>query len=397
MRTKDFSYYKELAFSKKTSTAFIVDSPLQILCAAEAILEFEIDEYILVVGIETNDSRTAQVMEMLQTLQLKNRTVVFDNVDQLYQDLLTHKGIRLEQNVVTYQRVMIGNFYALDQRALGVRYASNDSVIVYLDDGCGTISMLYNVLGGIEKPTDWTRRKYWYHNEYKPYMDTMKQLNHVWAQSGVHDYNFLYSLYYYTPNPRICIYPNKLTNLKTLFYNPNKENAVYIIGPSIKSHASGLKPEEFEAIIWTKLVQLKQLYPQSSIYYIPHGRDVDENIPHFCQALDIQYLRLSCAAECYFLTKGIKPNAIYGFGSSALWTLKMISPDSDVFNWLVDNHSAPVWPAYLRNAKYYEKYGGIETKTIPYPNMSFTDRCMRYIKWCINWSYWKHVFIKKNI
>ncbi|MBQ3673048.1 MAG: hypothetical protein IJQ84_07065 [Paludibacteraceae bacterium] len=394
MQHSKYSYYKELAFSKGTPTAFIVDSPLQILCAAEAIKEFEIEDYLLIIGIEPNDSRVVQVMEMLRMMQLKYRTIEADNIAEIYLDLFASKGIFQEKESIRYRRIMVGDYYALGQRALGVHYATEDSVIVYLDDGCATIAMLNGIMSNTEEPTDWGMKEVWRRTTYKPYMDKKKRIDHIFKQKGIYDNDFLFSLFHYTQNRKVCIYPNKFSNIHAIFDKPNGDNAVYIVGPSIKSRTNGLKPEIFEAIIWAKLVDVRKRYPNAEIVYIPHGRDTDEYVPLFCEMLTIKYKRLSCAIEYYFLTKGIRPFAIYGFLSSALWTLKKISPDTIVTNWLIDNHNAPGWRADERITQYYENYGGILTEKIPYPNQTNWKQIKHFVKWVVGWYHWQYVLKK---
>ncbi len=392
MQHSKYSYYKDLAFSKGTPTAFIVDSPLQILCATEALKEFEIEDYILIVGIEPSDVRAAQVMTMLRMMQLKYRTIEADNIAEIYLDLFASKGIFQEKESIRYRRIMVGDYYALGQRALGVHYATEDSVIVYLDDGCATIAMLNGIKSNTEEPIDWGMKEVWRRTVRNPYLIKMGKICQIFKQKGLHDFNFLFTLYNHALNHSVCIYPNEFASLRRVYNISDDVKSIYIVGPSIRSISNGLKPEIFEAIIWAKLVDVRKRYPNAEIVYIPHGRDTDEYVPLFCEMLTIKYKRLSCAIEYYFLTKGIRPFAIYGFLSSALWTLKKISPDTIVTNWLIDNHNAPGWRADERITQYYENYGGILTEKIPYPNQTNWKQIKHFVKWVVGWYHWQYLY-----
>lgn len=392
MQYSKYSYYKDLAFSKGTPTAFIVDSPLQILCAAEALKEFEIEDYVLIIGVEPSDVRAAQVLSMLRELRLKYKIIESDNIAEVYRDLFASKGIFQENEPVKYRRIIIGDYYALGQRALGTHFADEGSVVVYMDDGCATIAMLNGIMSNTEEPTDWGMKEVWRRTTYKPYIDKKKRIDNIFKQKGIYDNDFLFSLFHYTQNRKVCIYPNKFSNIHALFDKPNGDNAVYIVGPSIMSRTNGLKSEIFEAIIWTKLVDVRKRYPNTEIVYIPHGCDTDENIPLFCKMLNIKYSRLSCAIEYHFLKQGIKPLAIYGFISSALWTLKMLFPDANVVNWVIDNHNSPGWRADVRITDYYAKHGGIITEIIPYPNQTNWKQVKHFIKWIVGWYHWQYLY-----
>ena len=61
---------EETVFSKHTPTAFIVVSPLQLLCAIEAESEFEIQDCVYVVVLRPNWPRNKQMLTMARSFKL---------------------------------------------------------------------------------------------------------------------------------------------------------------------------------------------------------------------------------------------------------------------------------------------------------------------------------------
>ena len=67
---KNYKTYYNLAFSKGISTAFVVETPFQLLCAIEAINEFQIEHYLVVVPYFENSFRWSQLESMLKELNI---------------------------------------------------------------------------------------------------------------------------------------------------------------------------------------------------------------------------------------------------------------------------------------------------------------------------------------
>lgn len=135
-----------------------------------------------------------------------------------------------------------------------------------------------------------------------------------------------------------------------------------------------------EGTIWQKLSEVKQLYPDTKIWYIPHGRDENCNIPVFCSQLGIEYLRIDETLEYYVLKRGYHPLAIYGFFSTAILTLKRMFPNSEATTWNInkkDNNS--FYKLNTQIGKYYSN-NGIYLDRIPYVNKSVISTLFSNIK-----------------
>ena len=122
---------------------------------------------------------------------------------------------------------------------------------------------------------------------------------------------------------------------------------------------------EYEEILSNKLSELRQKHTDARIIYIPHGRDNNTAIPKICEALYIEYVRPNTTIELYALNAGMEITHIYGFNSTAHYTLKLIT-GAQVTQWLLMNKLTPAWYSISEITSYYKKHGIVIDK-IPYP------------------------------
>lgn len=380
-RKKKKEFY-ELAFSKGASTVFIIETPFQLLCALEAINEFQINHYLIVVPYVANSYRWLQLKSMLIELGLTYEAIPITN--KSHYDLFTQEGIFSDKKE-KYSRIITGGYYSLIARALCTLYASNESVCVYLDDGTATISMLNGLETFIEyeKPSGWFNRKKWYNESYKPYMDIVNKISMCWHNVGLHDYNFLYTIYSYTNNSKFSIYQNQFSKFRNNIENVLNTDEIWILG-TVSSTFSGslqISKIDFEAVMWSLLAKLRKKHPTRKILFIPHVDDKNENIRNFCNLLDIRYERLSYCVEYYsYRTKRI-PNMLVGFGSTALSTFKIINPNISVVNWCVIRTGINLRIPQMI-AEYF-KLMNIDTEFIELRGISFWVRMKRNLKFIL--------------
>lgn len=379
LRKKDII---DKSFAKGVPTVFILDSPFQVICAHEAISEFLIDDYLIIAALPHDDSRNEQVISMLSNFSLPYEIVwVDDVVERVWVDpeVFTQPVPR------KFKRVVIGDYYAMDQWVLCTRYADQNSVLFFLDDGASTLPLLKGEFVR-DEPHLLKDKWKWYKQVYRPRMALQEKIMTQWHAVGLNNVNCIYTIYADYHSSYFHTYPNTLSNLVANVETiKDVEHAIYIIGTYANAYANafGLKISEYESILWRLMADLRRQYPTKKIVYIPHGRDNNTVIISFCKILDIDYKRLDHAVEYMFAYKGLMvADSIYGFGSTALYTLKIIMPHAKVVNWLIDNRNALAYNDYQHIAKYYQKHGIILCK-VPYPNISLFRRCRRFIKWLI--------------
>lgn len=380
MRKNKQRYYK-LAFSKGTPTVFIIETPFQLLCAIEAIYEFKIEKYLIVVPYEENSYRWSQLNSMLLELGLPYKAIPITN--NTHYELFSRTGVFANgSSEEKFKRIMTGGYYSHISRALCTIYAEKDSVCVYIDDGTATIAMLNGIETFIEynKPRNWIDRKKWYKEDYKPYMDVVSRISQCWKKVGLNDYKFLYTIYANKKNNKFVLYQNKLAYFKDSLQYSYQKSTIWILGTVFSVFAGTLQiPEqEVEGILWGKLADLRKRYPKYEIIFIPHVDDKNINIKNFCEILGIRYERLPYCVEYYSYCEQKLPEILCGFGSTALSTFKIIFPEMNVINWRIlrpginSNVSSMI-------SKSFESLG-IVNQYIKITGIPYTIRFKRFIK-----------------
>lgn len=359
-------YIKQKAeFAKHTSTAFIVASPFQVLCVVEAIAEFGIDDYLVVAILEEGDVRNSQLLQMLNDFTLKYVTMTLYDTEAMLEDFLLDKNYFSTPPKRLYDRVMMGDYFSIEQRELCYLYANSHATVLYMDDGATTIELLKgNTVQG--KPLSWYEKRKWMKRIYKPTLALRENIHEKWKTKGILPSNSLFSIYHDISTRKFSVYPNTLTHINKESSNIQERNGVYIVGTNIPMYCKvmGIAVPQYEGILWQKLSEIRETFPNEEIIYIPHGRDENRVVMRFCEMLRIKYNKLNEAVEYHFICMNIYPSQVYGFGSTALFTLKKIYPKTKVTNWLLVNTEAYWYGDYKSVALYYDSHGITTEKII---------------------------------
>lgn len=368
MNKAEQTYYKQ-AFGKHISTAFVIGTPFQLLCAWNAIGEFEIEDYRIVLVMDRSSARNEQVFTMLKSRNMPYD--VFYSNDYRTKDILDGRIARSEK---VYDRIMTGEPLYLPNLIICGLYGSSDSVMVYMDDGAATIRMITGhtmyqnryttALKNILRPNNKRNREY-------------QSIMQYWQEYGLHEFGFFYTIYSDIKTRKYITYPNRLDYLRLTKKEKEGEKAILIIGAETKdfSLASNVTTTEYEGILWRKLREVRKEHPNDRIIYIPHGRDKNEVVRQFCSILDIEYNRIEMAIEYYVLSSAISFSHIYGFYSTAQYTLKLLT-NADVYDWVIKNQPNPAWYTIEEISMYYKKHG-IHVEEIVYQRPSIMQY-MRY-------------------
>ena len=318
------------AFAKGISSAFIVASPFQLLCAIEAIHEFEIKEYQIIFILEKASPRNQQLFAMAESFGVKYDLYWHEDIYQEYKQAYGKNS--LEQQAC-YDRIFIGDYSPVLYKYLALRYANQDAVLVYLDDGNSTICFLRNQEAA-NKPKNWRKWLNWEKNR----IIRKRELAGILAQKSLKDPKCFFTIYSNVKPTIFAIYPNTFAYVsrKALKKHEKEDNIVLIVGTAIQAYAEevcNIDISLMEAIHWDRLKRVRDMYPNQKIVYIPHGRDNNAFIPQFCSMLDIEYAKISEPIESYMLKSSYEPVAIYSFGSSALYTLHKFYSKAQVVSW----------------------------------------------------------------
>ena len=302
-----------LAFADGVPSIFILASPLQTICAVEAIKKYKIEDYkiILVLG---NDIRNAQVYELLEKCGL-----VYEI--QYDYDLVFNKLSVLKRRKNKYKRVYIGDPRSLFQVYVGLNNCSDNASFVMMDDGNDNIFMLKGY-SFFEEINIRTRLSVFFYYRIVPLL------------RGISFGKDLFTIYSNIPNCRYRIESNNFEYFASFINTNSKSRGVYFIGTNHNRYCEPQNyPEERVAIhLEDILIKLKKEYPDEEIYYIPHGRDTATFPIELCRKYSIQYIRPSKTIELMFIDQGIRPKVVYGLTSTALYNIKLLFPEAVVVN-----------------------------------------------------------------
>lgn len=327
-----------LAFKKHIPSVFVVCSPFQVLSAVEAVREFEIEDYLFFVHINANErNRIDQTFKILDEFHVKYETIDF---------IKSWSKIRLLKALIPrfskYKRAFIGHFRVDYLFHTAFSHISNNSVVVYLDDGMNCLTLLDN--------------SFTFGNTFNhKIIDIASKLRNI----NYHKHLFTIYSDFDIKNKKLNIYKNTFKNI-SFNTTVQQDDSVFIIGTVVDDYckAAGISVNNYLSSLETIFKNLRS--KNEFIYYFPHGRDNNSNIKLLCDRHDIKCIRPSSTIEMFMFDAQFKPKSVYGFSSSALFNIKLFFPQIDIFNYMYNNNQEE---GYETIAKYYEKHG---IKTIYY-------------------------------
>lgn len=320
-------------FEKSVPSVFAVSSPLQIMCAIAAIRQLEITDYIMVVRFPIRNSRNLQVKNLLNHFGIAYKSVY--NLNRYTSKFYMYKCLLRKQN--RYKRLFIGDFRDIFNCFIGCNYVSDESIVVYLDDGNITISQLYG--------------------RYKEFPGLSLLRNIEKRRKLVFNKNLL-TLYGDIPNNYYNVCSLQLDKLITSKTYSKSQKDIYIIGTNVERYCIPLDISESSFISYLDrlMLDLREQYPNDNIIYIPHGKEVKMYAQQLCEKYSCEFRHPSIMVEMELLSCSNPPKAIYGFTSTALHTLKKIFPLAKVFNILFEcGKDNPEYKEYLDISSYYQQ------------------------------------------
>jgi hypothetical protein len=286
-----------------SKTLFLIETPFQALCAFEAINQFEIKSYdFKILYFE------AAALRNLENLMIKEGFTYT-------KEYAPHIILKILPRIFTapkyYDRIFIGYYYCLTSFALASTDATFKAKIYYLDDGAQTLSIFTS------KPP---ARFNTFRQKAVQYLFMI-----IYALKLTRKFSFF--TIYQVRSKKYNIIQNNLTHLRR--YIPSENEGIYILGtnPSVLE----FKDYSYQELVHQLHKYLKLNYPLHPIYYCPHRRDVNnEAINTLCKELEMTIFDTEVSVEYDFPLKKINPKLIIGFNSNALFTLKMLFPNSRI-------------------------------------------------------------------
>ena len=330
-------------FEPHIPSVFVIASPFQALCAVSAIRQLQIDDYKVVAFLPTDDPRSEQLDKYLRSEAIQYTPIRrFNRLIWLYYKLDANRRRHNE-----YKRLFLGDFRGIILHFIGYRYVSDNSKVIYLDDGNITISILNDI---ISEPMNDNNRA---------------RLERVSKRRGFVYQKNLLTIYGNLENPKYLIKTLDLSYAVSQENSMYKKSGVFIVGTNIERFCTPLdiSKEAFIGSLKKLISNIKNEYPNERIVYIPHGRDTSEYALNLCKEYDCEFHKSEIMIELELLDLKINPLAIFGFTSSALYNIKKIYPETRVVNVLYERDDSNIaYQEYKMLSNFYLN-NGIELVT----------------------------------
>lgn len=323
-------------FDKSLPSVFIICSPFQALCAMASIRELSISKYKILLLAKKNDIRKPQITNLLDLFHIQYEEKTITRFRIWYFRL---RALRSHKN--GFSRLFIGDIRNNIELYVGANYIKDNAPVVYLDDGAATIAILK------DKSPHKTRER------------ETKIINWIAQKRKITLNKNLLTIYNGINN---ASYNIRTLSLDTLLkrHDINTTHEIILVGTNITNYCNPKKidPKIFVSKLEDLVIQLKKDYSNEHIVYIPHGRDKSEYAEIICKKYDCEFRKIELPIEIDLLNRNCYPKTIYGFTSSALYTLKKIYPNTKVINIL---YEPPIknkaYYSYEELSIYYQENG----------------------------------------
>jgi len=308
----------EIGLRKTKRIFFIVESPLQLLSALEAIFLLKPYNYLLIVRY-SEQRNNRQLTKIIQDLDVDTRYIKFVHFDSQINIKNSYKIFKFMLWMVIKKRevkeIYLGDYNSKILTLLR-KYVFNKNKIYYLDDGVATLNIQKNF-----------SKDNFYH------LFTMYNLPPLDKQK-ITQHHFLYLKNYF-----------KMDTLE-------KETVVLLLGN--KFYEEKLISKEY---FFQSLEQLLSFYPDQKIRYIAHRDEETEKLKYLEQYYGFDVVQYDYPIELYGLYEKKIPSEIVSFLSTALLTMKMIYVDVNVTAYRINlNELLDRKEGFSNIYKVYENY-----------------------------------------
>ena len=329
----------KVPFDSETPSVFVICSPFQALCLVGAVLNLRITDYRVIVIFS---ERYKQVVSVLERFDISHECRY---VGWCRWRMRFYRVTSLIHRQNKYKRLFIGDYRNETLLYFGLQYVSDGSDIVYLDDGNASIplfdgSRTTSPLGKSSGYAKWLSMK-----------------------RNTSFMKYFYTIYADIPNNNYIICKNSLSVLHSK-RSEATHNKVFIIGTNTNSFCKcyAILENDYIRVLNDLIGDIRVKYPNSEIVYIPHGKDSSEAVKEACDEWKIQYNKLDRPVELFFVDKEFA-QVVFGFGSSALYNLKQMFPEADVYNvFIIPKAKGDVMARKVSISNYYEKCGILQIK-----------------------------------
>jgi hypothetical protein len=272
-----------------TKSLFLIEAPFQLLSAYEAIYDYKILQYTIIIRLSNIEDNDLQLKKLV--------TILFENDKQVKYIYLSAKNKSLIEYFMSlyyityfcvyqikFSKIFFGN---LESGFLSkiIRFTKHNKIIL-LDDGIKSIIF---------------QNKFSENNFYNLYtmLDDLK----------------------YIPNQEIVI--NKFNRLHKLLKSIDYTDNIMFIGSKLSE--IGIIEETYYIELIKKIAVQ---YAGKKIEYIPHRGERKEKLLKIAQINNIEVIKLEYPLEFYPLYSSLLPRTIVSFYSAALISMRKLYPES---------------------------------------------------------------------
>jgi hypothetical protein len=298
-----------------TKSLFVISSPFQAICAIEAVHEYEVKNPVFIILLGKNAEVNSNT---LKVLDLNNITNVYKIIFNSFFDLVLNANKRIsefELKLNSYETIFIGDYLSTVQRFFSSCFLSKTSKIVFLDDGNSTIEVF-----------KWGNRASVFRSWGIFIKTIISEISFISYKKKSIEY---FTIFDYDTNK----FNKKLNNLRFLKskIKTKKKNGVYIIGSNIYN-INFLSKSQY-IIYFEKIIRHVEInYPDEPIYYCPHRGEPTDTVELLKSKYKIHEHKSEYTIEIDVIKKSLYPVAIYSFGSTATYSLKIIYPNIDSYS-----------------------------------------------------------------
>lgn len=264
--------------SDESKCLIIVESPLQLLCANEAIRYFSC-QYELYLRISGNERNDEQLINTAQLLNLEYKLFILNAEKSRLSDLASYGAFIIRKSVISrYRKIFLGSYFSKNLRMIAKIFEIRGTPIVYLDDGMATL--------------------------------LAQKLMHINGRAST-----LFTFFQVCAQDNQVVIKHSFDFLKASFPGEKKLMGTYFVGQKL------IEVGLCEDSDYFRVIQKAAHRHPEGLTYVPHRGENAHTISTIANIRNVKILDCDVCLELYFLKNNIEPRIVYACSSTALFTL----------------------------------------------------------------------------
>lgn len=322
------------------NTLIVISSPFQALCIIEYIKKYQLRDYKIVILNNKFSKVNTGCIKVLEEEGIDYSLIkVSDSYIRNVIDFIIKRS-----GSPKYDKVIAGDVLSIAWMLCCIRYARRAARIVFLDDGTSTIPYFSPEFSYFKRSR---------FSAYLKYIITSFPLLFLQIRK-----DSFFSIFDSGGFNKFPVIKNNFDYFKSMLSAEIKKG-IYIIGTV--NFDNSAKNVTLSDTIRKLINSIKSRHPKELIYYCPHRRDkLSEEIIQLLHENAITIFNTQVSVEYDFIKEKIYPLEVYGFGSTALVSLKMIYDNTTCYNIIVERKVRRIQSLIKSINEYYKSVGIME-------------------------------------